>query len=176
MIIIIACSVTLFKHPIKQGDKKIKEQQDREKLIAIAKAEIGIRELSGKNDGKRVEEYLATVNLKKGEPWCAAFVSWVFVKAGYATPRTGWSPVLFNSRVNTKEISPGNVLGIWFPNLKRIAHVGMVEQQQDDWVFSIEGNTNPAGSREGDGVYRKRRHCKTIYAFANWLPKERWQL
>lgn len=42
------------------------------------------------------------VKLKKGQPWCAAFVSWVFAKAGYTAPRTGWSPALFN----TQEILP----------------------------------------------------------------------
>lgn len=148
-------------------------QYAREELVAIAKAEIGVKELSNKNDGKQVEAYLASAKLKKGQPWCAAFISWVFAKAGYVEPRTGWSPALFNNTVNTREILPGNVFGIWFPNLKRIAHVGMVEQQQGDWVLSIEGNTNIAGSREGDGVYRKRRHSKTIYAFADWLPRER---
>ncbi|MCU0383758.1 MAG: hypothetical protein MUF68_06795, partial [Cyclobacteriaceae bacterium] len=34
-------------------------------------SQLGVREATGKNDGKAVEMYLATVNLTKGYPWCA---------------------------------------------------------------------------------------------------------
>lgn len=139
------------------------------KLLAIASGEIGVREATGNNDGERVETYLKAVNLQRGQPWCAAFISWVFMKEGYAQPRTAWSPFLFVERVKTKSIKPGNILGIWFPELKRIAHVGLVEKQEGDWIVSIEGNTNIIGSREGDGVYRKRRLAKSIYAYADWI-------
>lgn len=143
--------------------------QQRERLVRIAREEIGVREQTGHNDGERVESYLATVGLESGQPWCAAFVSWVFEQEGYAQPRTGWSPALFNAKVNTRAIQSGNVFGIWFPNLKRIAHVGLVEKREGNWLINIEGNTNVMGSREGDGVYRKRRLVKYIYAFADWL-------
>lgn len=145
------------------------DELKREQLLAIARQEVGVREKSGNNDGKKVEAYLAAVGLKKGEPWCAAFISWVFKKSGYEQPRTGWSPAMFNASVTTKTVKAGNVFGIWFPNLKRIAHVGLVEKQEGDWLISIEGNTNVAGSREGDGVYRKRRLVKSVYAYADWL-------
>src|SRR5690606_12643905 len=103
--------------------------------------------------------------------WCAAFVSWVFAKAGYAAPRTAWSPALFISSVMTKKIERGNVFGIYIANLNRIGHVGIVERKDGDWLITIEGNTNSDGSREGDGVYRKRRHLRTIYAYADWIAK-----
>jgi len=135
----------------------------------MAKKELGVREATGNNDGKRVEEYLAVTGLKKGQPWCASFVSWVFAKVGHTQPRTAWSPSLFVKKVKTRAIKPANILGIWFPDLKRIAHVGLVEKQQGDWVISIEGNTNVPGGREGDGVYRKRRHTKAIYAYSDWV-------
>jgi len=38
---------------------------------------------------------------------------------------------------------------------------------------TIEANTNISGSREGEGVYRKRRRVKTIYRMANWVSPER---
>ncbi len=145
------------------------ETINRERIVAIARAELGVREATGNNDGAAVEKYLALTGLKKGNPWCAAFISWVFAQAGYAAPRTAWSPGLFTAKVKTKEIKPANVLGIWFANLGRIAHVGLVERREGDWLISIEGNTNTAGGREGDGVYRKRRHIKSIYAYADWL-------
>lgn len=136
---------------------------------------MGVRELIGNNDGERVEGYLTAVGLRKGQPWCAAFISWIFKEGGYDRPRTGWSPDLFNKKVNTTKVLPAQVFGIWFPKLKRIAHVGMIEKQEGDWIISIEGNTNIAGSREGDGVYRKRRLVKGIHAYADWISEEEVQ-
>jgi hypothetical protein len=138
-------------------------------VIGIAEKELGVRELTGKNDGPRVEIYLRYVGLKKGHAWCAAFLSWVYGQAGYALPKSAWSPELFPARRLRKDPAPALVLGIYFPALKRIAHVGLVTELQHDWVHSIEGNTNPEGSREGEGVYRRLRHKRFIYTYANYL-------
>jgi hypothetical protein len=146
----------------------------QEKLLAVATSELHVRE-NGSNEGIRVQSYLNYVGLPKGHPWCAAFVSWVYGQSGYAYPRTAWSPALFTKSKQIKEVAPADVLGIYFANLRRIAHCGLVVSVSHNWVNSIEGNTNLAGSREGDGVYRKRRHIKTIYAFARWWPAERRQ-
>jgi len=141
------------------------------KLIPIARAELWVREETGNNDGKRIEEYQATVGLKKGDPYCAAFISWVFKQAGYSAPRTGWSPSLFPLTRLVKAATPGNVFGIYFPSLKRIAHCGFVEHVKGDWISTVEGNTNVSGSREGDGVHRRFRHKKTIYRYSDWRLK-----
>ena len=140
-------------------------------LLPIALGELGVREWSGKNDGPKVETYLAAAGLKKGQPWCAAFVSWVYQQAGYAKPRTGWSPALFPASQLVKQRKPGVVFGIYYPELKRIGHCGFVLSETTDWLLTVEGNTNGGGSREGDGVYRKRRHVKAVYAYADWRAK-----
>ncbi|MNK46510.1 hypothetical protein D3C87_652950 [compost metagenome] len=128
-----------------------------------------MREATGKNDGAAVEQYLAYTGNKKGEPWCASFVSWVFGQAGFKQPKTAWSPSLFpKSRLLSKAM-PASVFGIYFPDKGRIAHAGLVERQQGSWIYTIEGNTNMAGSREGDGVYRKLRHVRTIKCYADWI-------
>ncbi|WP_235012527.1 hypothetical protein [Pedobacter africanus] len=44
-------------------------------LLSIARAEIGVREATGRNDGTRIEHYLAAVGLDKGHAYCAAFIS-----------------------------------------------------------------------------------------------------
>ena len=142
-----------------------------ERLIPIAMAELWVREKTGKNDGKRVEEYLASVKLKKGDPYCAAFVSWVFQQAGYELPRTGWSPALFPAARLAKAAAPGNVFGIYFPALKRIAHCGLVVSSRRDWVNTVEGNTDASGGREGGGVYQRLRHKKSIRLYSDWRIK-----
>lgn len=145
----------------------------REGIVKLAAQELGVRERSGKNDGKRVETYLAVVGLHRGDPYCAAFVSFVYAKEGLAQPRSGWCPNLFPSSRITRETLPGNLIGIYFPDLGRIAHVGIIEQVHHDWCQSIEGNTNVSGSREGQGVYRRLRHIKTIYRIADWVSPGR---
>jgi hypothetical protein len=64
------------------------------------------------------------------------------------------------------------LFGIYFPTLKRIAHCGAIEQVNGNWISGIEGNTSVNGSRDGDGVYRKLRHIKTIYRYADWITKK----
>lgn len=137
-------------------------------VLRIAGAEIGVREATGNNDGKRIKQYLAAVGLPKGQPYCAAFISWVFKTAGYPLPRTGWSPALFPAKRIVKTAKPGNLFGIYFPTLKRIAHCGFVESTRNQWVTTIEGNTNLKGNREGDGVHRRTRHARTIHRYADW--------
>lgn len=157
---------------IRQSDRNLLSTY-RSKLVTLAESQIGVREKTGNNNGVAVESYLAVTGLGKGNPWCAAFVSWVYFKAGFANPRSAWCPDLFPKLRLTKEMLPGNVLGVYFPELKRIAHVGLIIKREGDWCISIEGNTNVTGSREGDGVYLKRRHFRTIYRMADWVKNGR---
>ncbi|MDP3467569.1 MAG: hypothetical protein Q8S11_04510 [Daejeonella sp.] len=72
------------------------QQRDNYRVTTkrIYDSQIGIRE-QGINTGTQVEEYLKYVNLKKGQPWCAAFICWVFGQARIENPCSGWSPDLF---------------------------------------------------------------------------------
>lgn len=149
------------------------EFKTRKKLVAIAASQIGVRELTGNNDGHAVSSYLKLVGLPPGYAWCAAFISWVFAQEGYSHPRTAWSPALFPRDRITATPAPADLIGIHVPSFNRIAHVGMVERSYHDWIISIEGNTNMSGGRDGDGVYRRWRHRRTIARFANWLTGNR---
>ena len=152
------------------GSSFIKSNKnDYGRVIEIAREEIGVRETNSPNSGIRVEAYLSYVGFKKGAPWCAAFISWVYNKAGFKTPRTAWSPALFPLTKKSTIAQPGIIFGIYFPKLKRVGHCGIVESIRDDWITTIEGNTNAAGSREGDGVYRKVRKKATIHCFSDWI-------
>ncbi|WP_225872698.1 NlpC/P60 family protein [Pedobacter frigoris] len=126
-------------------------------------------ERTGKNDGARIAEYLGYCNIKSPAAYCAAWVSWVFGQAGYSEPRTAWSPSLFPKARLVKELKPGIVYGLYYISLDRIGHCGLLENVKNDWINGIEANTNEAGSREGQGVYRKIRHKRTIHCFADWL-------
>ena len=132
------------------------------------------------NDGLEVEGYLRTCGLGKGHAWCAAFVNWVHMKAGVETgiKSPAWSPSWFAdaSRITYKrswnkeiEPKPGQVFGLYFSSLKRVAHVGFIDSFDKKNLYTVEGNTNAAGSREGDGVYRKIRPKSTIYIIADYI-------
>jgi len=173
-IFLIICGIGLFGRivlaaKIIPNRSLVRTANLRVRLVSRARGEIGVREFSGRNDGRRVEEYLASVGLPKGYPYCAAFVSWVFKQEGLSQPRSAWCPDLFPGSRLARSALTGNVLGIYFADRKRIAHVGIIESVHGDYCISIEANTDVAGSREGEGVYRRRRHLKTIHCFADWV-------
>ncbi|WP_316817981.1 peptidoglycan-binding protein [Pedobacter nyackensis] len=141
-------------------------------IIAAARKEEGVYESDVPNSGERIAQYLRYVGIKTPAPWCAAWVSFVFGEAGYSAPKTAWSPDLFPAKRLVKAVRPGIVFGVYYPSLKRIAHCGIVEEVRNNWVFSMEGNTNVNGSREGDGVYRRTRHVRSINRFADWVKNE----
>ncbi len=154
---------------------------DYPKLISEAyTAEIGVKELTGKNDGARVEAYLKTVGLGKGFAWCAAFVKYCLLKAGVreATRINGMALsvhdpsrfVYFKGKYYA-ELKRSDVFTLYYTSLGRIGHTGFY----DGWAnksmgtyFSVEGNTNGGGSRDGDGVYRRVRQIGGTYSINRW--------
>ncbi|SMC66358.1 hypothetical protein SAMN04488524_1822 [Pedobacter africanus] len=145
----------------------------RNDVLRIAQAEVGVRELTGRNDGKRIAEYLAYTGIKVPAAYCSAYVSWCFGQAGYTQPKSAWSPALFPVARIVREPKPADVFGLWFPELNRIAHVGLVVSVKGDWIYSIEGNSSPDGSRNGNGVYQRIRHKKTVSRFADWISNNK---
>lgn len=149
------------------------------KVKQTCESQIGVRELTCHNDGVMVETYLHSVSLKKGNAWCAAFVSWVFQQCGVINPKSGWCPFWFPAKniiyqidkpaINHNAPQAGDVFGIFFNDKKRIAHVGLIMEWGEKVVITVEGNTNDAGSREGDGVYKKKRLKRQIYAVSSWI-------
>ena len=64
-------------------------------------AQVGVKEKTGHNDGYKVEQYLKSVGLKKGNPYCAAGQYWCFaVNAKKTTdipiPKSGLANSAFN--------------------------------------------------------------------------------
>ena len=147
------------------------------RIVEIATAEIGVEEINGTNCGPRVDEYKAAtwLNPNKGWPWCAAFVCWVVREAmgkdtwTFKRPRTAgawdmenWSlkqdKSTWTKKPHRGDIQPGDIVVFKF------SHVGFAVSKPDSngYLMTVEGNTDKAGSREGGGVYRKRRHVSQI--------------
>src|SRR5690606_36805732 len=118
----------------------------RARLRWIYTAEIGVREATGRNDGPRIREYLRYVGLGEGYAYCAAFGCWSIGEAGVENPKTGGSPAPFPAKrmvwkrepAHTPPSSPshpqpGDVFGIYYASLPRIAHCGFVDRWDGTW-------------------------------------------
>lgn len=154
-------------------------------VIEFAKANLHVREKSGKNDGPEIKRWLNYIGLDEGQPYCAAFAVFMYHSAAaklgipMPLPKIGRASVLYKTCqknpykykvISSKRVflgiekleeadlsiwSHGAVTGNW------AGHVGVVTDQVTNNDFDdIEGNTGPGAKgsqREGDGVYARHR-------------------
>lgn len=143
--------------------------------IQIAISQIGEEEKPrGSNWGHPVQDYLASVGISFPASWCLAFVYWCFDKAAKQLEaqnplvRTGgvlheWNTISKGFKASTPQIGSifiqdhGHGLG----------HTGIVEKIVDGMLYTIEGNTNDTGSREGYEVCRKIRNPAKCIGYIN---------
>lgn len=155
-------------------------------LVSLAKEELGTEEVDGSNCGPRVNQYKAATWLDplRSWPWCAAFVCWCVREALAASgtketstfkrPRTAgaldlerWSLAqdasTWTKRSPGRDIMPGDIITYRFAEG---GHCGVAISAPDKsgYFNVIEGNTNHAGSREGGGVFKKRRSVNLVHA------------
>jgi hypothetical protein len=167
--------------PERNDSPRTPEPGTRERLIYEAEAYLGTREATGNNDGPIVELIIVNSGFpaKSRIPYCGAFNRMVYDQAslpekGPQGTASAWSPnwVLKPSWTLLKggeTPKPGDSGGIYFPGLKRVGHTFLIKSWGSASCFTIEGNTNDALSREGDGIYAKRRPVKSLYAARNWF-------
>lgn len=141
----------------------------RVRVQQIYTSQIGVKEATGRNDGPQVEAYLKVTGLGAGYPWCAAFVAWCFKNANISAINSAYSPAWFQKSKLVTVPKQGDLFGLYFKHLKRIAHVGFVDADAGAFIITVEGNTNGSGSREGNEVAKRRRLKKQIHKYANWI-------
>ena len=151
----------------------------REEVIALAESQIGVREIAH-NRGPEVDEYQRACGYDParsplgGRPWCVAFVVWCALKCGAKFPITMSGMRLLDIARKTGRLTqspaPGDVFVV--DKGKGRSHVGIVVYARDDGVMcTIEGNTDPGGSREGDGVYKRLdRRVSDCAGFVSLVP------
>lgn len=148
--------------------------------LAVARSQVGVRETAGQpNRGKEVDEYIRCCGLDpdkadptQGYAWCAAFVYWCFEEAaqklGQPNPVPQAAGVLnvwrrsksqrigdLSTEFGVKRLRPGSLFVMNFG--KGRGHIGFVERHVGRRLFTIEGNSNNDGSRDGTGVFRLAR-------------------
>lgn len=139
-----------------------------EATLAAAGATVGTKETTS-NDGPEIRAWLNNVRIDYPAPWCAA---WVFSMydigaraCGVANPcpRTSGSLRMWErSPEHTHSHFPVRGSVVVFAHVDDNGkqdgkgHVAIVERvMPDGYVGTIEGNTNAAGSRNGDRVARQ---------------------
>ena len=144
----------------------------RQQIMIVARAEVGVSEKPlGSNWGPRVAEYLASVGIYQPAYWCMAFVYWVFstaLRGDNRLPVTGYTPVVMNWAHRTKRLvgpqdaTPGDLVLYYYPARGRVAHVGILGWMSRAvlgmrFMWTIEGNSDDQGRRNGTKVVRRRR-------------------
>lgn len=137
----------------------------QEQIVAVATAELGLIEGPKENQTKYQ---------KTNQPWCGAFVNWVFKEVGVKIPNcvsTLAGATAFkknNAWQDAESATPeiGDCVFFDFPHdgIDRISHIGIVTQvHTNGTVTTIEGNTAPdkkGDQRNGGQVCEKVRAYK----------------
>lgn len=137
----------------------------------------GIEEVGGANRGRAVERIQKRTGNRAGDAWCASYVADVgsaMLREQWPLPRTASCDHLLEHARKRGMLSPQPLPGAVFLVMKTptdAIHTGFVTELLEDGFATIEGNTNPAGGREGYGVFRRKRghrDDRAKYAFIHW--------
>ena len=172
----------------------------RRLALDIALREVGVKEdPPDSNSGARVQQYQSTTNLGgTGWPWCAAFINWIFVKAGRpldeldrqasvgfmlakakargwahsGTPQVG-DIVCYDW--NTLAGPTGSIGDEWSD------HVGIVSRVNADGSFqAVEGNTAIGNDSNGGQVMIRDRRRSQVEGFirvpGGFRIQRRWRI
>lgn len=155
----------------------------QQKYEAALREYIGVKELTGNNDGEAIVAILKSCGINIPAPWCACFLHQGLLDIGLNggptfqpafTPRWFQQPerIVWTRDINSikEHWQKGWVGGIYFRKLGRVGHVAAVlEDFGDGYVLTIEGNSNSQGAREGNRVSLRIRHKSEFYIVADWL-------
>ena len=146
------------------------------KVLEIARGELGVTE--SPPNSNRIKYWDDYDKSFQGQPWCVAFLWWVFQQAGermsfFGGGKTASCGTLLmwyqnmEQTVPVSEVQVGDIVILNFHGTMDTEHCGLVEEthwHQDaslDWVETIEGNTTASayGSQDNGGcVSQKRRY------------------
>lgn len=148
--------------------------------VALAHADLKIREEGGNNRGPRIRAYLANTEppLAEGAPWCAAAVQyWSDVAARGLELTNPLDAVKLEALVQSYydafkddvigpavRPEPGDLVLFKFPKDGKPSptwnHIGLIARPPKPGTsiaWCVEGNTGDVDQRDGDGVYLKPR-------------------
>jgi hypothetical protein len=146
--------------------------------IDYAISQIGVRELTDRNDGIPFERY--AIRGEQPLAWCARFVRWAYESAGKQLPGNRWEIASVGNLQHafaqagawlglTDDIRRGDLILLNERGLSDAAgnqggrHIGIVEAVDAEHVYSIDGNWGNMVAR-----VRRRRNAPDIWGYARW--------
>jgi hypothetical protein len=141
---------------------------------------VGVKELTGNNDGVEVEMFIESTGLnpKGGYDWCAAFITYGFKVNDLPVPKYPARAASWFDEEHTipnEQAIEGDLASFYYKKLGRIGHIASYTKpyvNPTPYCSTVEGNTNAKGSREGNQVAAKLRLRATIHSSADWIGKE----
>lgn len=134
----------------------------RDRIVPTAEQFVGwVREASNHNDGPWVEAIQRVTGNKRGDAWCASFVTFaldIAYRGKNPLKRTASCDALLADAKARGLISAEPLPGDVFLVMKTptdAVHTGIVRAVGRATVATIEGNSNDDGSRDGWGVVKR---------------------
>ncbi len=147
----------------------------KQKALEIALTQEHKQEVpKGSNWGEPVKTYLKRVGIGFPASWCMAFVYWSFDEAAKVLGikntaiKTGGVLAAWNKAVANRSNIPQIGSVFIMDSGEGHGHTGIVESFDEEYIHTIEGNTNDTGSREGFEVCRRSRKRNTIKGYLNY--------
>ena len=169
MVLFIVLLTSTIRCQTRYEIKTTCDMLDRSFMNLIS--QVGVQEATGKNDGKQIAEYLASVGIYKPASYCMAGQYWCFYSVDSNNVPLRRSGVAIHSHsyakangIKTKYIAKTHDLivwkkfGSWQGHVERIIEVG-----DAGWVKTVGFNTSnglTGSQREGDGVFIRKRNIR----------------
>lgn len=131
------------------------------KIVQIATAEIGVKEIAGADHNERILQYADDIShtwIEDDEtPWCSTFMNWVAMKAGAARSDSGSARSWLTVGTPVDDPEPGDVVVFWrgSPHSHK-GHVGIYQGFSEDRsrIYVLGGNQ---GDQVGTTAYAAER-------------------
>ena len=149
-----------------------------QQVISKAVTHVGYKE--GPNNDNQFAKLCGHAN---NQPWCATFISAIFIEAGYkglipssaaVTAFELWGQTAKHT-VPTESAKRGDLVIFDFALAGKGDHIGIAIHDFDPvrkMIQTIEGNTSDGNNTNGDGVYRRNRAQEFIRAIVRPPYKE----
>lgn len=112
--------------------------------LLVAEGEIGIKEVPGVGNNKRILEYHSVTGLAASQdsvPWCASFVSWCLEVSGIKSTKSARAKSYLEFGVKLTEPRKGCICVF---NRNGGGHVGFYMGENDVSIFVLGGNQRNA--------------------------------
>jgi hypothetical protein len=166
----VNCQVTQLQASYRKAfSRPLKDSTDNQRFYAWTQKWLHVRENNNDNRSPIIDQWNIEAGVPVGSNYCGsyAFAGQNFM--GWASPSApAWTPAWNKAPERIAKPDTGDKFLLYYPNLKRIGHIGFVVHVDEHSIVTSEGNTNVAGSRTGIGVFNRRRPSSSVRSFVRW--------